>query len=110
MPGKNKGFTLVELMVLVTIIGFLVLIASPYYLRYAQESRKGACITNMKKIEGAVMLAKLAGVPSPTKTDIVGANSHLRSMPTCPNNNIPYLVLDPPECPSGDTTHVLTPD
>lgn len=110
MFGKRNGFTMVELMILVTIIGFVTLIATPYYIKYAKASRKSACITNMKKIDGAVMLAKMAGIPNPAYSDIVGLHSHLKLMPTCPNNNAPYTVLDPPECPAGDATHIMPPD
>jgi len=96
-------------MILIGIIAILVMIATPYYMRYAKAARASACITNMKKIEGAIMLAKMSGIASPAAEDIVGATSHLKKMPTCPNNNEPYTVLDPPECPAGDPTHVIPP-
>lgn len=109
MVMKRRGFTIVELMILVGIIGILVMIATPYYIKYTKAARRSACITNMKKIEGAVMLAKMVGIAAPAESDIVGPTSHLKKMPTCPSNNEPYTVLDPPECPSGDPTHVIPP-
>lgn len=108
--GKRTGFTIVELMILLGIIGILVMIATPYYIKYAKAARKSACITNMKKIEGAVMLAKMSGVAAPTSADIVGPTSHLKEMPTCPSSSLPYVILDPPTCPSGDATHVMPPE
>lgn len=109
MQNSRSGFTIMELMVLVGIISIVIAIATPYYMQYSKSSRKSACITNMKKIDGAVMLAKMAGIPAPQEADIVGAASHLRAMPTCPNTNARYTVLDPPECPSSDTTHIMPP-
>jgi Tfp pilus assembly major pilin PilA len=96
-----------ELMVLVSIIAIVVAIATPYYIQYSKTSRQSACITNMKKIEGAVSMAKMSGISVPAQSDIVGLTSHLRTMPTCPNNKAPYTLLDPPQCPSGDITHIM---
>jgi prepilin-type N-terminal cleavage/methylation domain-containing protein len=110
MRKSRTGFTIVELMILLAIIGILVMIATPYYIKYAKSARKSACITNMKKIEGAVMLAKMSGIATPVLADIVGPTSHLKEMPTCPSNDQPYTVIDPPTCPSGDTTHVIPPE
>jgi len=109
--GRNRsmGFTMMELMILVAIIGIIVAIATPYYIKYSRSARKSACITNMKKIEGTVMLAKMAGIAAPGVTDLVGPSNYLRSMPTCPNNGEPYTVLDPPACPASDATHVIPP-
>ena len=107
MSKKRTGFTLMELMILVAIISIVVAIATPFYLHYSKSARKSGCIRNMQKIDGAVIMAKLSGVSSPMETDIVGSTGHLRVMPTCPNNHAPYTVLDPPECPSGDATHIM---
>lgn len=110
MKHRRQGFTIVELMILLGIMAILVMIATPYYVRYAKSARRSACITNMKKIEGAVMLAKMAGIANPVVSDIVGATSHLKEMPACPSSGLVYIVIDPPTCPSGDTTHVIPPE
>lgn len=107
--NRCRGFTMMELMILVAIIGIIVAIASPYYIKYSRNARKSACITNMKKLEGSVMLAKMAGIAAPGVSDLVGPSNYLRSMPTCPNTGEPYTVLDPPTCPAADATHVIPP-
>ena len=47
---NSKGFSLVELIIVIVIIGVLVGIAVPSYLQYVQSSRKAADIANAKLI------------------------------------------------------------
>ncbi len=49
IPGK-KGFTLIELMVVVAIIGILAAIAIPNYLRYETKSRQAEAKTSLGAI------------------------------------------------------------
>ncbi len=109
MRTSRTGFTLLELMILIAIIGILVAIATPFYLIYAKEARKSACIANMKKIEGAVMLVKMTGVPEPVEADLFGPTAQIRVMPKCPKINAPYTQFDPVACPASDPAHVLPP-
>jgi prepilin-type N-terminal cleavage/methylation domain-containing protein len=52
MKGK-KGFTLVEIMIVVAIIGLLAAIAIPSFIKARQESQKNACINNLRQIDAA---------------------------------------------------------
>jgi type II secretion system protein G len=53
MKRNNKGFTLVELMVVLLILGILVAIAIPIYNKTTDKAKEKACFANQRTIEGA---------------------------------------------------------
>ena len=54
MNKKNKGFTLVELMVVVVIIGILVAIAVPIYSNVTNKAKLSAIEANVRTCNGAI--------------------------------------------------------
>lgn len=49
----NGGFTLVEIMIVVAIIGLLATIAIPNFVRARLKAQQSACINNLRQIDGA---------------------------------------------------------
>jgi prepilin-type N-terminal cleavage/methylation domain-containing protein len=50
---RTSGFTLVEIMIVVAIVGLLATIAIPSWVRARTTSQQNACINNLRQIDGA---------------------------------------------------------
>ena len=91
-----QGFTLVEIMIVVAIIGILAAIAIPNFVNSRKKSQANACIANMKQIFGASEQWKLAGNAGvPALADLVGATGFIKATaaPTCPAGGA-YTLTD----------------
>ncbi len=53
MNTMKQGFTLVEIMIVVAIIGLLAAIAIPSFMKARTQSQQNACINNLRQIEAA---------------------------------------------------------
>jgi len=61
MFRRDEGFTLVELMVVVLIIGILVAIAVPVFLNASANAQAKSCQANQRTINGAIQVAAANG-------------------------------------------------
>ena len=117
--SRKSGFTLVEIMIVVAIIGLLAAIAIPNFVRARTQSQKNACINNLRQIDGAVqqwaLETKQAANASVAFTDISclpeergdlpGGRHDLRRQLHAPRRH------EQADLPEGQrTTHVLPVD
>jgi prepilin-type N-terminal cleavage/methylation domain-containing protein len=87
---KSRGFTLVEIMIVVLIIGILLAIAVPSFMNARERSRTNACRSNLRQIQAAkeqwAMANRQGATATPTWTNLV-----------------PQFLQQQPNCPSGGT-------
>ena len=110
MKNRKAGFTLVEIMIVVAIIGLLAAIAIPNFVKARTASQRSACIANLKQVDGAkqtwALENKKVGTDTPAKTDLYGTDKYIRDEPFCPGGGTYAInqVDTKPTCSITDHT------
>ena len=117
---RKAGFTLVEIMIVVALVGLLAGIAAPSMVRARTQSQTNACINNLRQIDDASQEWALeyhrAADATVSFTDI---QPYLKNAIICPaagtgatfdSSYSITTVSNKPTCKVVSTTHKLLPD
>ena len=86
---RDEGFTLVELMVVVLIIGILVAIAVPIFNAAKASAQQKTCWANERTVEGAYESWQAGGGDGTSLTNFAGlmgvlSPNYVKTTPSCP--------------------------
>lgn len=97
------GFTMIEIMIVVALLGMLVAIAIPNFMKARLNAQRNTCVNNLRVIDSIKQQWALEN-----RKDALDSPAHSQLKP--------YLVRDgnaPPSCPAGgasaqfDTSYVI---
>jgi type IV pilus assembly protein PilA len=87
---SNKGFTLVEIMIVVVIIGLLAAMAIPAFQKVRQASQDKAVLNNARQLSGAADQYYLEyGGSTVASQNLIGATNYVKALNTVAQETYP---------------------
>lgn len=109
--SPRAGFTLVEIMIVIAIIGLLAGVAVPNFLKATRTAKRRACLMNLEQIDNAKQLwateYKKSEDDTPTEEDVKAYLKGTR-MPQCPEGGT--YTINPVKTPATCSVAAHQPD
>ncbi len=89
---KKSGFTLIELMITLTIIAILTSVTVSVYLQVTKRAKNVTCQSNLRTLRSAIVVYRSANDSNPPSLDDLDP-SFIKDITglSCPSSNIPYV-------------------
>ena len=100
--SERSGFTLVEIMIVVAIIGLLAGIALPNFITAREKAQQTTCLENLRNFEAIMQLQFLEhGYQVATSAEQFTEQGYFKSTPVCPSHgfyDVDARNVDAPSC------------
>ncbi len=113
--SRKSGFTLLEIMIVVSLIGMMAAIGVPNMIKARSESQKDVCISNLRQINSAVQQWAVETKQSPAATvSASDVTPYMRNQAICPAGGTSFsdsyklgTVAEGAICLQLPTAHIL---
>ena len=111
LSNRRRGFTLIEIMIVICIMGLILAIALPAFMKSRAQARKQICIEQISQIESAkqqwgVENGKKDG-DAPNDSDLFGTDRYIKVKPQCPGGGTYDLATIGANAKCSEADHVL---
>ena len=86
-PGSESGFTLIELIIVMTVIGVLASVAIPFYLNSVRKAREAVLKENLHVMRTAIDSYTVDREQAPQSLEDLVQAGYLKSIPVDPITN-----------------------
>jgi general secretion pathway protein G len=109
-PGRSRGFTMIELVVVMAVLGLLLSIALPRYMAALEKGREKVLVTNIAQLREAIDRHYGDRGAYPDRLDDLVERRYLRAVPVNPYTEaVDWVIVAPPSGQKGQVYDVRAP-